>query len=388
VDVLDDKRSIVVLRIRMKERREVQKFPHAGGASMASLISKVRHRALNFLSHRGPKIADICVERAVLCPQEDQETPPGIYDPRDFERITTFERTTSSMERELARMRGGVRHHGATILYELKDARLWDGWVSSRGWRKRNALRPAAWRDGAPAELDRAVFGSTFVGSLYFGHWLLDDLPLLLEASSHGVPVVTTARSPYGHQSGYLEMTGLQSQALIRADFRRLTWIDNVAQNSYRAAQYRALRRRIRKTTSPIEGRRVMLHRGDSGARRVLVNEHEIEEMLARRGFEIVDPLKSSAEEVVRACAGARIALGVEGSQLSHAFLSMADRSAIVALIPPYRYINHYKDVTDCMGTMRYGSITGTEVAGGFRIEPGELLRLLERVEKALGHRG
>jgi capsular polysaccharide biosynthesis protein len=127
-----------------------------------------------------------------------------------------------------------------------------------------------------------------------------------------------------------------------------------------------------------------MLHRGRTGAHRVLANEEELEAMLAKRGFEIVDPAKSTALEIAEACAGARIALGVEGSQLTHAFLAMADRAAIVAMIPPYRYINHYKDLTDCIGTMRYGSTTGTAVEDGFRIDPDELLHLLDRVETAL----
>jgi hypothetical protein len=33
---------------------------------------------------------------------------------------------------------------------------------------------------------------------------------------------------------------------------------------------------------------------------------------------------------------------------------------------------------------MRYGSITGTAVEAGFRIDPDELLHLLDRVEAAL----
>jgi hypothetical protein len=194
------------------------------------------------------------------------------------------------------------------------------------------------------------------------------------------------------HQPGYLALLGLHPQPLIRARFRRLTWIDNVAQNSYRAQQYRELRHRIRQQTAPVkeckEGRRVMLRRGQSGAHRVLVNEEELESLLAKRGFEIVDPATLTAHEVAQACAGARIALSVEGSQLTHAFLVMADRGGIVAMIPPYRYINHYKDLTDCIRTMRYGSITGTAVEGGFRVDPEELLRLIDRVETALDSPG
>jgi hypothetical protein len=40
-----------------------------------------------------------------------------------------------------------------------------------------------------------------------------------------------------------------------------------------------------------------------------------------------------------------------------------------------------------CIGTMRYGSITGTAVEDGFRIDPDELLHLLDRVETALDSR-
>jgi capsular polysaccharide biosynthesis protein len=277
------------------------------------------------------------------------------------------------------------------VLYELEDAVLWDGWISSKGWRSWNALHPSAPPQspsgGQHVQLEHAVCGSTFVGSFYFGHWLSDDLPLLLEAERHG-PVVTTARAPYTHEPGYLELLGLQSQPLIRAHFDRLTWIDNVAQNSRRAQQYRELRRRIAQQTLPVDGRKIMLHRGRTGAHRVLANEDELEATLVQRGFEIVDPAKCTAREIAQACAGARIALCVEGSQLTHAFLAMADHAAIVAMIPPYRYINHYKDLTDCIGTMRYGSITGTAVEDGFRIDPDELLHLLDRVETVLDSGG
>jgi capsular polysaccharide biosynthesis protein len=350
---------------------------------MTTLFSMVRNRALCWLERRGPKVEDACVRREVLCPAEDTETLPGICNPRDFERVTACEKATT-MEQELARMRGGMRHHGATVLYELENAVLWDGWISSKGWRSWNALHPSQWPGGPSVRMDRAVCGSTFVGSFYFGHWLSDDLPLMLEAERHGGPVIATARTPYMHEPEYLELLGLQSQPLVRARFDRLIWMDNVAQNSRRAQQYRELRRRIRQSTSPVEGRRVMLHRGRTGASRVLANEEELEAMLAKRGFEIVDPTKSTARQIAEACAGARIALGVEGSQLTHAFLAMADRAAIVAMIPPYRYINHFKDLIDCIGTMRYGSITGTAVEDGFRIDPDELLHLLDRVETAL----
>ncbi len=318
----------------------------------------------------------------MLCPEEVAETPPTIYDEAALARVTACEKTTN-FEEEMTRLRGGTRRHGATVLYRLRGVELRDGWFFAGG----RPLQRVTVRDvsgsRAMVEVARAAYASTYVGSLYFGHWLSDDLPLLLEAGGHA-PAVMAAHTPYTHEPGYLDLLGLAAEPLARARFETLLWIDNEAQNSRRAAQYRELRRRIARHTKPVGGRRVMLHRGRSGASRVLVNEGELEELLAARGYEIVDPGRLSAREVAQACAGARIALCVEGSQLTHAFLAMAEHSAIVAMIPPYRYINHYKDLTDCIGTMRYASMLGTAAPDGFHVAPDELLRLLDRVETAL----
>lgn len=348
---------------------------------MTSLFAKARNRALGILERRGPSIEAVCAAKEVLCPAEDPETLPGICEERDFERVTACEKTTT-LEEERARMRGGKRRHGATVLYRLEDVALRDGWLSSKKWRTFTAQHPSPWRGGQPAELETAAYAATFVGSFYFGHWLSDDLPLMLEAGRHAPPV-TTARTPFLHEPGYLDLLGLTAQPLIRAHFHQLLWIDNVAQNSYRAQQYRELRRRIRHATAPVEGRKVMLHRGRSGVERVLVNEEEVESLLEKRGFEIIDAMKLSVREIAQACAGARIALGVEGSQLTHAFFAMADHGAIVTIVPAFRYINHYKDLTDCVG-IRYGSIIGDAAEGGYRVNPDELLHLLDRVETAL----
>jgi hypothetical protein len=54
-----------------------------------------------------------------------------------------------------------------------------------------------------------------------------------------------------------------------------------------------------------------------------------------------------------------------------------------LAMIPPYRFDNHYKDLADC-ADLHYGMIVGTAANDGFLIDPNELRRLLERVEQKL----
>lgn len=369
----------------MKEapRPRAERIPYLEQQSlMTNLLRKVRHRVHSYRARGAQRLAEIASRQEVLCPAEIAETPPAIYDEAALSRVTECEKTTN-FEHEMSRLRGGERHHGATVLYQLNGVELRDGWLFESG----RPVQRLTLRD-TPGErtigrIERAAYAGTFVGSFYFGHWLSDDLPLLLEAGQHAPPVIA-AHTPYLQERGYLQLARLEARSVAHAQFDTLLWIDNEAQNSRRAAQYRELRGRIARDTRPVGGRRIMLHRGRSGASRVLINELELEELVASRGYEIVDPSHLSAIQIAQACAGARIALCVEGSQLTHAFLAMAAKSAIVALIPPYRYINHYKDLTDCLGTMRYGSLVGTPAQGGFHVDPEELLRLLDRVEAAL----
>jgi capsular polysaccharide biosynthesis protein len=125
------------------------------------------------------------------------------------------------------------------------------------------------------------------------------------------------------------------------------------------------------------------LHRGSSGTKRRLVNEAAIEDLLARDGFVVINPEKQTAAEIVQACAGARIVVGVEGSQLIHGFMALQKGGAIVALMPPFRFFNHFKDLTDCIG-LRYGMKVGSAADDGFHIDPNELRSLLDKVETGI----
>ena len=126
-------------------------------------------------------------------------------------------------------------------------------------------------------------------------------------------------------------------------------------------------------------GRKVMFHRGGSGVSRLLKNEAEIEALLEKSGFSILDPAKLTSEEIVRETAGAEMVLGVEGSQLAHALYSMKEGGVLCALQPPYRFNNIFKDQADCVG-LHYAVLTGEAVEGGFRIELDEIRELVDRL--------
>ncbi len=110
------------------------------------------------------------------------------------------------------------------------------------------------------------------------------------------------------------------------------------------------------------------------------VNEDEVAEFLKNQGFAIINPSRISASEIVRQTLGAKLIVGVEGSQLTHGLFSMADDGTLLTLQPPYRFNNVYKDYTDCLG-MKYAFVVGKEVADGFEINLEDLARTLDKIE-------
>jgi hypothetical protein len=75
--------------------------------------------------------------------------------------------------------------------------------------------------------------------------------------------------------------------------------------------------------------------------------------------------------------------MGVEGSQIPHALLTMADKGVLCCLQPPSRFANTFKGYTDCLD-MRYAMLVGYAAPGGFRIDLDDLSRLLEKIDTEL----
>jgi hypothetical protein len=83
---------------------------------------------------------------------------------------------------------------------------------------------------------------------------------------------------------------------------------------------------------------------------------------------------------------GAEVVIGVEGSQIPHALLSMADDGILCCLQPPTRFNNTIKGYTDCL-EMQYAILVGHAAPGGFSIDLNNLKRMLDRIDAELAHR-
>lgn len=312
-----------------------------------------------------------------LCASESYFSPSALYLDGQLDKVTAVAETTT-YEEEMRRIQGGISNHGATTAHLLRDAYVLDGYVYKDAAKyglvatKEELIGPEV-----ASEIPDAALACSFIGNRYFGDWMIGDLPLTLAARELSEPI-TVKQSLSNHQVEYCNIFDIHAIPVSRVKCGELIIIDDLGQNSFKRKRYEYLRSRLQ-ALEPLEPRAgVMLLRGTSGAKRLLVNEEEIADYLESLGFAILDPLKLSATEIVRRSLGAKIIVGVMGSQLMPAFLSLAEGGSVLCLQPPYQFDNCYKIYADCLN-MKYGFVVGEEMPDGFRVDLAELEKTLEK---------
>lgn len=318
----------------------------------------------------------------VVAPGDETDVPPALLLEGELERIRGTHDETA-LEVELERVRGGRVRHASTLAYVLRDVTWSSGHVYSRRCHHRATnTGPPLRSDGVVETFDRAAVASTYYGGRHFGHWLTDDVPLVMVAQPIAEPIVPL-RPWTAHQREYLQLFDVAPRAVGDAWVRELTILDDLGANPSKRERWAHMRSRVRAQGAERRGRGVMLLRGSTGVPRPLTNELQIAEHLAARGFAILEAEKLSVAELARELAGAEVVLGVEGSQLLHGVFGMADGGAIVTLQPPDRFITAIKVYCDALG-LRYALVVGEGSPAGFRIDVDRVVRT---VDLALGGR-
>src|SRR5581483_6678836 len=153
------------------------------------------------------------------------------------------------------------------VVHELPGAWLVDGSVYlGRSVRMdlRNRFERRSWIENLSVlpkppftELERASLTSTIAGSSWFGHWLMDEIPLHLLAVRHA-PAVGHRRAIYGHEPGYLRGLGLEEPLRLETAFvETLVVVEEFAQNAHKTLRYHHARERLRAGAPTLLGKRV-----------------------------------------------------------------------------------------------------------------------------------
>lgn len=336
------------------------------------------------VGHAAPEPESVAHEWWEIAPAERRRVAPAIALPGQIERVT---RTEFGTKPEVIRhLLGGFEtDEGPTRAFALRDAVLLDG-VLYAG-RARRHLRPDARLRALPKDpepMGSGVLYESWVGNRWFGNWLTDDCVAYALAERFGVPVATLP-APKGHARDYEQLLGQRPRRLASGHFDELILLDdhgNTADRAARAARLTA-RLRIGLDTQPHPG--VFLVRGVTGARRLLVNESAIADRLRDRlGFRVLDPEACDLATILGACAGARVVVGVEGSQLAHGLMVMGEQGTVLTLQPPDRVTSALKIFTDRQG-QGFGLVVGRGTCDGFEVDGGEVLATLALISERRG---
>lgn len=323
--------------------------------------------------------SDVCEKSWIIAPAPSctQKTRAAIALDGQFDRVTGLSQPGKTFEREWALLSGKWTEMRDTTAYLLKDVSLLHGYLYKGPLKHTLTTSPEKYFvNRVQSFTQEAALGCTYTGNSFYSHWMTDNLTLELAAADLAEPVLCRHRY-YEHAVDYRKYFELNAEFFTQAHFEKLILVEDVSQNEYKRQRYEVLRERLKKLGSSRTGHGVMILRGSSGRLRLLANEQEVSEYLAKQGFTIINPQEMSAIEIIRSIQGAKIVVGVEGSTMAHGFFSMADGGTLLMLQPPYRFNALYKEYIDCVG-MRFSYVVGHAVPHGFEVDIEELERTLE----------
>jgi hypothetical protein len=317
----------------------------------------------------------------IVCDSGEYESLPAVFLEDDLTKIRSVG-PVSTYAGELSRLDVGTKTCGATIAYQFRNASIFHGYVYKGAMKYPFVDAGEAWISNEDVvHLSNALVASNVYTCRYFGHWITESLTLELAARHLNVSAVTPAQSFYKHEADYRNLIGLNPLPVTKARCDQLIILDDVAANRFKRERFVQIRQQIRSKLKPrCSNHGVMFLRKGSGSKRLLVNEIEVAEFLKSQGFTVIDPETITASEVMSEVLGARVVIGVEGSQLTPAIYALDDSGVILALQPPDHFGTCHKEYTDLLG-MRYGFLIGDSVPGGFKVDIGDLAKLLEKVD-------
>lgn len=324
-------------------------------------------------------IHDVAAEIVTIAPEETAERHAAISLPAQLDRVRAVQAETTP-DFEHARITSGMARHAPTTAFMFRNAWYLNGVLYAGGARQSQVWgREPLINFGKPKKMAQAALPSSFVGSRYFGHHVVDDSVTTLLAAQFA----PTFRAPapaveaWPHAGAYRARMGVDTPVLKSAYVTEAWLFDDWGMTAHRRQRLIQLREKLRDAQPSRMGHGVFLRRRGAGAVRNLINEAEIEGALAKLGFDIVDLATDHTDAIIARCQGAGVIVGVEGSGLAHGLLSCAKDAAFLVLQHPYRFNNVWKDFTDALD-LRYAFLVGEGNPEAFRIDPDELLATLD----------
>ncbi|WP_372752965.1 glycosyltransferase family 61 protein [Mariniflexile sp.] len=338
-------------------------------------------KTARWLFRQGKLLDSLSIKSWDIAPGTSSMVSQAYYLEGQLDRVTA---TAVTGDPNLLMLGGNERYHPPTRAYLLKDLWMINGNIY-KGLhqlllhpryqlpKKLDYIPPIK----IATEIDHAAIYNSYDGYKAFGIWLSDDCTMYPLAAAEGTPVTSDIfASP--HMRDYrrlLHMTPFKTNAayLKNAVFFDDDWGNNTSKHE----RFMAIRHRLLSQFPASKHPGVFIIRGNSGNSRVMLNEEAMAEQLRESyGFKIVDINKHSVSEILGACAGAQVLVGVEGSHLMHGLMVLEPGTALLTLQPPNRFCGVLKMTTD-MEHIHYGFVVGIPKEEGFFVNLEEVKRTL-----------
>jgi capsular polysaccharide biosynthesis protein len=315
-------------------------------------------------------------ETIVVHPADEMETSEAISLPGEIERAIAAV-PSSSLAEQRRWASPGILPHGQTTLYRLRDAYIAGDEVHSRNSFDRHGRTVPPATSANVRIVDEGLLCEAG-GATFFGHWLCDNLCTELLATEIGMtPLSLTPR--WMHETGYRKITGLDATNAPVMAIKDLWLVDDRGYNRGRIARYRHLRNLVRNGMSDAGLGMVYIARGLTGTARNLVNDQEVRRALTIKGFAILEPERSSPQEIVDALSHASLIVSIEGSAICHALLALPPKAGMIIIQPPDHF-NIFNKIIGDFSQLRTGFVVAEPDDDGFRLDISRLLRTIDLV--------
>jgi hypothetical protein len=240
-------------------------------------------------------------------------------------------------------------------------------YFGTQRWRE----HPIFWHPFAEAPLD--VSGTLGLlaarGDVSYYHFLLDVLPRIALLETPGVPAPELWYVPQqrAFQREILELAGVLPEAeVVDSDLAPHVRAERLLVPGLPDAHLRTppwtvdfLRDRLRPADlEVVPGRRLYVTRGRQPHNRIVTNEEQVVEMLAERGFTVIDPGTMPVTDQIRTFAEAELIVAPHGAALANLAFASPGASVVELFAPEYVQLCYWK-LADCVPGLSYRYLLG-----------------------------
>ena len=321
-------------------------------------------------------------DEETLQPEETQSVRPPALLPGMLDRVTgTDEHSDLSYHMGVAT--ASVVTHVPVLRRTYRNAIARHSGFAT--WRKSerygNALNMGQLA-GAIQSVPKLRYCHNQVSWRYFGHWMSDALPAAHIDPDQGQLWISPDPS-WDHAYSYLNVFDLAPPDAPVFHAEELVVYQDFGQGSHKRARYATLRDKLQAQFGGADGPEcVYLRRGASGDRRVVANDAALTDQLLARHWTVLDVTGATVDDLQQALCNARVVVGMEGSHLNHAQLSLRPQTCLIILVPHDRFTTIHigrcnaKQISTGMVVLN-----GTQ-AEGYHADLDEILRTVDLADR------